>query len=179
VMLQTSQDALKDDPVMKMLRAFCEMASIKVRSLVKVVTIHNFSDTVVSTAKEVSAKYILVPWSGSGTVVVEEPPFPPTLQVFTELKRKQSIHTPVQHASFVQDLFSNATCNVLILIDRGLEITNINTASTTEPHFQGPSSILNFQQIYLPFFGGRDDREALEMVAGLARGEEVRVTVVR
>jgi len=43
VMLQTSQDALKDDPVMKMVRTFCEMASIKVRSLVKVSNINETS----------------------------------------------------------------------------------------------------------------------------------------
>jgi hypothetical protein len=176
-MLQTSQDALKDDPAMKMLREFCKLSSIKVRSLVKVVTMYNFSDTVVSAANQVSAKYILIPWNGSGTVLAE-PPSRPTQQVFTEFKRRQSIHTPVQHASFVQDLFSNATCTVLILIDRGSEVNNItNNASVS--HFQGPSSIQNFQQIYFPFFGGRDDREALEMVARLARGEEVRVTVVR
>lgn len=177
VMLQTSQDALKDDPVTKMLRTFCEMNKSKshVRSLSKVVTMNSFGDTLVKTSEQVNAKYILIPWSGSGSMI-EDMPIGPIQQAFGEHRqRRQSIHTPVQHANFIQDLLAGSTCTVLILVDRGLDVTSPSILSISN----GQTQVQTYQQIYLPYFGGPDDREALEIVIGLSAVPGVKINVIR
>jgi hypothetical protein len=173
VMLQTSQDALKDDPVTKMIRTYCEMNKTKshVRSMVKVVTLNAFGNTLIKTAEEVNAKYILVPWSGSGSII-EDVSIGPCRNV----SRRQSIHTPVQHVQFIQDLLAGSTCTVLILVDRGLDVTTPSIMSLTN---MTHVPIQTYQQIYFPYFGGSDDREALEIVIGLSQIDGVKINIIR
>lgn len=148
------------------------MESHDVRSLAKVVTMSAFADTLVTTAREVCAKYILIPWSGSGSLI--EDTVSPVQQLFVENKRRQSIHTPVQHANFLHDLLLKSPCSVLVLVDRGLEISRTNIRSTSIDEL-----VPSYQQIYLPFFGGASDREALEIVAKISRVTDLKVCVVR
>ena len=172
VMLQTSIDALRDDPVMKMFNVFGDITGLAVRGLIKVVTMDNFATTLIDTATEVNASLIIVPWSGSGSLV--EDTSTPLQQVFFEQRRRKSIHTPVQHANFIQDLLSSPTSTVLILVDRGLEVNQQKHRMSNVQRL-----VPSYQQIFLPFFGGLDDREALQIVVGISGLIGVRINVVR
>jgi hypothetical protein len=98
----------------------------------------------------------------------------PIMQLFYEKRRRPSIHTPIQHANFIQDLLSTPTTTVLILVDRGLELSS-NQARISNVHRLVPS----YQQIFFPFFGGRDDREALQILVGISGMTEVKINVIR
>jgi len=145
-----------------------------------------FGDTVASTAEDVNAKFILVPWTGSGSII-EDSPLNSIQHIFTEQNRRHSIHTSVKHANFIQDLFASSTCNVLILVDRGINMNIAATPNSSEPNqlfafmsqTSGIAGTCTFQHIYFPFFGGRDDRAILEMVSGVSGVDGVRITVVR
>jgi len=171
VMLQTSSEALRHDPVMKMLQTFCEITALDIRGLIKVVTIKNFADTINKTAVDVNASYIIVPWVGSGSLL-DEHHSSPVVQQFRELRRQQSMHTPVRHSNFIQELLTSAESAVLILVDRGLELVNSNKNSNEQ------RLVPYYQRIFFPFFGGPDDRAALEIVLGIS-GLNAMINIVR
>lgn len=132
----------------------------------------------VKTGEEVNAKYILIPWSGSGSII-EDAPITPIQQVFGEHRRRQSVFTPIQHSNFIHDLLSGSKCTVLVLIDRGLDVTSHSMLSLSSVGSQGSTIVQNYQQIYFPYFGGPDDREALEIVVGLAANIGVKINIIR
>jgi hypothetical protein len=68
-----------------------------------------------------------------------------------------------------QKVLKNAPCSVAVLVDRGF-----GNGSWTP----GPNGTVA-QRICLIFFGGPDDREALELVKKLAEHPVVKVTVIR
>jgi hypothetical protein len=173
-MLQTSSEALRDDPVMKMLQTFCEITSLDIRGFIKVVTVQNFAETLNKMAVEVNASYIVVPWAGSGSLVDDTTT--PVQELFLELRRQQSMHTPIQHFNFMQDLLSTAESSVLILIDRGLDMGN-SKKNRASIHVE--RLVPFYQRIFLPFFGGEDDRQALEIVLGISNQKSVVINIVR
>lgn len=70
------------------------------------------------------------------------------------------------YASFVRDVFAEASTDVALFLDRG----------TTAPP---PSTLPGQHHIFLPFFGGVDDRSALELVLQLVqRNAGVAATIV-
>ncbi|KAL6277876.1 hypothetical protein ACE6H2_021477 [Prunus campanulata] len=69
-----------------------------------------------------------------------------------------------------QKVLQNAPCSVAVLIDRGFGRPRSQTP--------GPTTILT-QRICIIFFGGPDDREALELGGRMAEHPAVKVTVVR
>lgn len=73
----------------------------------------------------------------------------------------------VIHSQFVRGVFSQATTDVALFVDRGtLDGTGIRGARTR-------------QHVFLPFFGGPDDRLALEFVIQICANSGIRGTVVR
>lgn len=76
------------------------------------------------------------------------------------------------YASFLRDLFASSSCDVGLFFDRGLAD---GTSSTVIP----PTSPGSKTNVFLPFFGGSDDRACLEIALQLAkRSPNISVTVV-
>ncbi|CAG8779178.1 27265_t:CDS:1, partial [Racocetra persica] len=73
---------------------------------------------------------------------------------------------------FIQDVFNNATvyASVGVFVDRGFGSTD-NTHTLPNP--------TGFLHVFVPFFGGADDREALNFVFRLLEYPNVSVNVVR
>ncbi|TYI33164.1 hypothetical protein ES332_A04G113100v1 [Gossypium tomentosum] len=69
-----------------------------------------------------------------------------------------------------QRVLKNAPCSVAVLVDRGFG----NGAQTP-----GPTATTTAQSVCILFFGGADDREALELGGRMAEHPAVKVTVVR
>ncbi|GMN47578.1 hypothetical protein TIFTF001_016744 [Ficus carica] len=70
-----------------------------------------------------------------------------------------------------QRVLKHAPCSVAVLIDRGL-----GNAGDKTP---GPNTYAITQQVCIVFFGGPDDREALELCGRMVEHPAVKVTVVR
>ncbi|OXV09774.1 hypothetical protein Egran_02464 [Elaphomyces granulatus] len=162
------------DPVVNTFRAFSQLNYIPSQGRVAVVPEYSFSDTIVDTAREVSADFLLIPWSDSGNLQeqdhfadrVGDAPYP----------------------AFVSGLLPRLPSGVGIFIDRAWTIPSarprppmrrtISTMSTqsTRSARQLPAACRN-QHLFLPFFGGPDDRFALRLVLQLAQNSSVTVTV--
>lgn len=69
-----------------------------------------------------------------------------------------------------QRVLKNAPCSVAVLVDRGFG----NGALTP-----GPTATTTAQSVCILFFGGADDREALELGGRMAEHPAVKVTIVR
>ena len=71
-----------------------------------------------------------------------------------------------------QRVLKNAPCSVAVLVDRGFGANTVHTP--------GPGLMVGVaQRICIVFFGGPDDREALELGGLMAEHPAVKVTVVR
>ncbi|KWU41557.1 hypothetical protein RHOSPDRAFT_22743, partial [Rhodotorula sp. JG-1b] len=128
----------------------------------------NWPETVARCAAETESDMVLVPWriggacedkTEMGNVVEAFIPNP-----FEALfGNAASGSTPSAHASgaplfaaFLRDLFLEASCDVGVLLD--------GTSST--PSLAPPASNMH---LFLPFFGGADDRACLELLVQLVR----------
>jgi len=74
------------------------------------------------------------------------------------------------HAHFVRSLFAKSSADVGLYVDN---TSHTDASSSTSVGMGGHNTIL------FPFFGGPDDRAALDMVAGFCRNTGVRGIIVR
>jgi Kef-type K+ transport system membrane component KefB len=167
------------DPVVNTFRAFSQLNHIPSQGRVAVVPEYSFADTIVEMAREVSADFLLLPWSDTGNVHEQDP--------FTD----RMGDTP--YPAFVSALLPRLPSGVGIFIDRAWAIPSARprppsmrrTISAMSVHSTRsarqrpvlPAACRN-QHLFLPYFGGRDDRYALRLVLRLAQNSSVTVTVV-
>jgi len=78
----------------------------------------------------------------------------------------------VIHSQFVRGVFSQATTDVALFVDQ-------NTLDSVSIVGGGGGGGMQQQHVFLPFFGGPDDRLALEFVVQVCANPRIRGTVVR
>ncbi|CAA7270692.1 unnamed protein product [Cyclocybe aegerita] len=77
----------------------------------------------------------------------------------------------ITHSQFVRGVFSQATTDVALFVDQ----STLDSSSLVGAAYDGAYQ----QHIFLPFFGGPDDRLALEFVVQICANPRIRGTVVR
>lgn len=186
VMLSANQAALQNDPITKLLKTFCEVTNKanQVEGVVKVVTMQMFGRVLAQVGEKLNARYILLPWSGSGSMVEDKGGnvggIMRPVSVMASARRRQSIHTAQQHSSFFMDLLQEAERQtVVIFVDRGGAVVPVQVGEEDVRREIGREVWGRGKQIFLPFFGGKDDREALDIVMGLEGARKWRIQVVR
>jgi len=110
---------------------------------------------------------VIVPWAaGASTRADDEgPAVNPFSNLFSYDKLAAAERSP-QYANFVRQIFLNASYDVALFLDRGI--------------FGAPSAIPSGRQhIFAPFFGGPDDRAALELVVQMCQHPGVTASIVR
>ncbi|CAG8535856.1 19660_t:CDS:1 [Racocetra fulgida] len=158
-------ETILHDPIMNMFSALSQVSSVKVDAKLSVAAQKEFCQEIIDKVQDADINLVIIPWSGAGEIVdtpIENKDHAP--------REKKS--TSPQVAGFVQDVFNAATvyANVGVFVDRGFGSTD-NTRA-----LPNPSGYLN---IFIPFFGGADDREALTFAFRLLEYPNVNVTVVR
>jgi len=166
------------DPVVNTFRAFSQLNYIPSQGRVAVVPEYSFPDTIVEMAREVSADFLLLPWSDSGNVH-EQDPFADRLG-------------DAPYPAFVSALLPRLSSGVGIFIDRARTISSTRprppsmrrtvsamSVQSTRSARQRPvlPAACRNQHLFLPFFGGPDDRFALRLILQLAQNSSVTVTV--
>ncbi|GAA5821255.1 hypothetical protein JCM10212_004220 [Sporobolomyces blumeae] len=145
----------------------------------------NFAQTVSDRAERNQSQMVVVPWT-LGTQRQEEENViasylpNPFEHIFGNTKASgpsSSIQPDSSlYASFLRDLFASAHCDVSIFFDRAA------SSSSPSPRIGSPAWPLPTStrtRVFLPFFGGSDDRACLEMAVQLAtRSPLIDVTVV-
>jgi len=190
VMRSSNADTLiNTDPLLNIFSTFGDLNGISVSSSLAIVTYDDLSSSVTEHAQRHRSQLVLVPWlppqhstehggmtvtSGDGAEATPSSPKVATAYManpFETLFRGSGSganQSPsALHSHFVRNIFASAKTDVALYIDR---------------HHPGesPLPMLNSQQhIFLPFFGGPDDRLALDFVVQLCAHPRVTATVAR
>lgn len=165
VMISAEADfVLQTDPIVSVLRTFGTLNRVPVKASISVVNYEEYSNSVARHVDESSSQMLLVPWK---VAMSEDAAGSSGFNPFDHLF-KRTIATDhsseVVNSHYIRKIFAGTRADVCLIIDRGL-----STSGT-------PSN----QHIFLPFFGGPDDRLALSFVVQLCTGDSgVTATVVR
>jgi hypothetical protein len=171
-LLKTSAtDALlHSDPLIAIFRTFAELNGLPVSASLSIEPFESFATSVAEHVRVVGTQLVLVPWLPSALTPDNNNPSEPgphkatpdrSGTPFDALFRKDR-STSLPHSRFVRNIFAHAGTNVALLIGRA------------------PFAAVRGQtHVFLPFFGGPDDRLALDFVMQLCANPRVRATVVR
>ena len=170
---QEAESLMRSDPVISIFRTFGHLNRLLVSTALSVVNYDDFSTAVANHVRDSESDMLIVPWwrlsrfdngeQGQGS------PQNPFDSVFGK-----SVGTDLTSAMVYTDLirriFLRSPADVALFVDRGVSSVN-------------PSSYMvdggSVQHLFLPFFGGPDDRLALSFVVQLCGNPNVTATVVR
>ena len=166
VMKSSATDSLlHTDPLIAVFHAFAELNGLPVSSALSIVPFNALATSVAEHVSAVSTQLVLVPWllSAQGSEILDTGT-PSAAQdrssPFDSLIRADR-STSLVHSQFVRGVFAQAGTNVALLFGHA------------------PFSIREQTHLFLPFFGGPDDRLALDFVVQLCANPRVSATVVR
>ncbi|QRW20976.1 Sodium/hydrogen exchanger family [Rhizoctonia solani] len=149
---------LTRDPLLTVFRTFAELEDIPVASSLSVVSHEGFATSVTEHSVKNGDEMVVVSWT------------PGTSQTTAHGQSTTGVNETAAssgiHSHFLRGLFVKSSVDVALFIDRG-------------PGGQSLGGTGGVQHLFLPFFGGPDDRLALSFVAQLCKHPLVSATVVR
>lgn len=171
---QSADTLVHSDPILAIFRTFGYLNRLVVSTALAVVGFEEFAPYIASFAQQASSELVILPWS-SGTPLGDEVPAegsstPSTTTVhgpFDSLfgqTRNGPQNASVVQTQFFRKMFAASTTDVALYIDRGLSQSD-----------DGQGGL----HIFLPFFGGPDDRLALSFVVQLCMNSAIAAIVVR
>lgn len=166
---KVAETLIYNDPVVSVFRTFGYLNHLLVSAALSVVNHDEFSDAIAKHVIESESQMVIIPWSRGTTSVVEDDqahngasnPFDGIFHRTTTQDQTSS----VVYSEFIRNVFATAPSHVALFVDRGLS-TPYNGATSS-------------QHLFLPFFGGPDDRLALSFLVQLCQNTSVEATVVR
>lgn len=195
VMKSSVADSLiHTDPLLNVFRAFGELNNFPVSSSLSIVPWTGLGQSVAEHARDISSQLVLVPWLPPSVPVIhhhtdhQQHPGNTTFTTNTNTSSTNAASTPTAsssnsqnpfdtifnfgiteqsasalHAQFVRSIFSRSKVDVALYVDRG---------SVGPGHHRR-------QRIFMPFFGGPDDRLALALVVQLCSNPWITAKVTR
>ncbi|KAI0053661.1 cation/H+ exchanger [Auriscalpium vulgare] len=171
---QVAGSLVHNDPVLSVFRTFGRLNRFPVSASLAVVSHDEFSTNIADHARESGSQMVIVPWSLPVSPSSDDPthgpssvpaPYNPFDALFYRASGREHV-SPVVYSQLVRKIFAHSPTDVALFVDRGLSVDS-NATTTAYPH------------IFLPFFGGPDDRLALTFVVQLCANEAISATVVR
>ena len=167
---QSTDTLIRNDPVLSIFRTFGRLNHFSMSAFLSVINHDEFSVQVVDHARERGSQVIVIPWllaSHMAEVSASDhtaPSYSPFDSLFSKTSGRDETASLILRSQFIRRVFASSASDVALFIDRGL---STDSGSTIYPH------------IFLPFFGGPDDRLALSFVVQLCMHGAVSATVVR
>ena len=164
---QEAESLMRSDPVISIFRTFGYLNRLLVSTALSVVNYDDFSTAVADHVRESESEMVIVPWcrvaraDGEGQDVAQNP--------FDSVFGKSAgadITSAVVYTDFIRKIFLRSPADVALFVDRSV---------SGLPSYTGATE----QHLFLPFFGGPDDRLALSFVVQLCGNPNVTATVVR
>jgi hypothetical protein len=167
-----ADDVIARDPLLGVFRTFGHLNRIPVSSTLSILQLDEFSSTVNAHAKHTNADLVVIPWSSgrAGIAAVDnegEQAVPHNaLETLFGKNPVQDKAASEQYSQFIRQVFAECTSDVALYFDR----------DTLSPiHTNG----IYGQHVFLPFFGGPDDRLALSFVVQLCSHPAITASVIR
>lgn len=165
VMMSAESDyVLQTDPLVSVFRTFGALNRVPVKANISVVNYDEFSDSVARHVEQSSSQMLMVPLKVTGdSHTASSTGFNPFDHLFKRTITTDR-STEMVNSHYIRKVFAGTKADVCLVIDRGL-----SASGTPDDH-----------HIFLPFFGGPDDRLALSLVVQLCAGDYgVTASVVR
>ncbi|KAI1100102.1 K+/H+ antiporter 1 [Jackrogersella minutella] len=185
VMMVTEGDEYsRRDPVVNAFRTFSQLHDVAVSGNVVTAPEDSYARTVVAQASTQESDFVLIPWSEVGSTKDDQSiPF----RVSPEDR-----FSGKAHLDFIQTAFTKAVCNTGVFIGNGfggvaptdkhrptLPRTVSNVSMRSHREAASPPIADKSHNIFFPYLGGVDDREALRFVLQLAKNPLVTVLIAR
>jgi hypothetical protein len=183
-------ELLQRDPLVAALRTFARLHRVPVTTAtLSVIPQEEFPNKICERADEVGADLVLLPWNTSLHPVVEAtaptrpsegPSYNPFDAVFSKSSSPNNASTErsstLGYAQFVRKVFAMSSVDVALF----LESDGSGFASNEEADDERKLTVSG-QHIFFPYFGGPDDRLALDLVIQLCgnAGGVLQASVVR
>ncbi|KAG1774484.1 Sodium/hydrogen exchanger family-domain-containing protein [Suillus placidus] len=177
IMKSSAVDALiHTDPVLGVFRTFGELNDIRISLSLSIVPYEDMSKAIFDHAIRHGSELILLQWLPLSSIIsgdtAEDPCSPHSTRIElnsfeTFLGSSTGTSNPAAaiHSQFVRRILAESNTDVALFIDPGTSLSGT-----------GPGSA---HHIFSPFFGGPDDRLALEFVMQLCTNPRISATVVR
>jgi len=166
-----AEDLLVTDPILNVYKMFGRLNDLEIHPSLKIVPYDELSSVVADHADQTDSGMILVPWlpgteSWSEDTTVRTPHSGHRNNPFDALLRVARPASAL-HSHFVRGVFLHASVDVAVFVDQ--------MPSESAPQLTG-----KMHHLFLPFFGGPDDRLALEFVMHLCqKNPDISATIVR
>ncbi|RIA89541.1 Sodium/hydrogen exchanger family-domain-containing protein [Glomus cerebriforme] len=159
------EEAMLHDPIINVFRMFGRLNLLKIEADLSIAPFQNFSKHIAESVRDTGSEMVIIPWNGLGAII--DDPSNPFNSFEETLVPREKKDTSPQVANFVQGVYNEVNANIGFLIDRGLGVGSRTGLGGTDIH------------VYLPFFGGIDNRAALSFVVRLLKNSNVTATVIR
>ncbi|KAJ7879936.1 Sodium/hydrogen exchanger family-domain-containing protein [Mycena olivaceomarginata] len=177
-----SETLLLSDPLLAIFRMFGQLHDLSISTALSIVTFDDLAYSVTEHARNNNSDLIVLPWlptasahpeAALGHHEHEAMPQTPSARTpgahsnnpFDALFKTSDKSASALHAQFVRGVFSRASTDVALFVDQELSI---------------PARVAGSKQhLFMIFFGGPDDRLALEFVVQLCASPNVTATVLR
>lgn len=165
-----TETLISTDPLVGVFKMFAEQSDMPVSASLSVVSHDEWAHAVAEHAERHGSQLVLIPWippSSGPTAAPTEPgtpgakPEPNPFDTFFGLSSKDNAASTLC-SHFVRGVFRHSKTDVALFVDLG------DNAGTSGP-----------QHVLCPFFGGADDRLALELVVQLCMNPRMSATVIR
>jgi hypothetical protein len=165
---QEADSLIHNDPVVSVFRTFGYLNRLVVSASLSVVNHEEFPTAIATHVKDSGSQMVVLPWARGATTVSDElastggarNPFDGIFHKTTTSDQTSS----VVYSEYIRQVFLTAPSDVALFVDRG-----------GPSHYTGHAD----QHLFLPFFGGPDDRLALNFLVQLCANPSVKATVVR
>lgn len=171
------------DPLVNTFRTVGHMHNLAVSGEVTVLPESSFSEALTSKAMDQESDFLLLPWSETGSMSE-------TQQISSDSASKKLATS--SYISFISSALKRTPCNTAVFINRNFGGASAPKSSERSGLFRTRSAVsLNSgrlnpsvpvtdrsHHIFLPYFGGPDDRFALRLVLQMAENEEVTATII-
>jgi hypothetical protein len=166
---QLADTVAATDPVLSVYKTFGFLNRLVVSAVLSVVSHDEFTFSINRHIEESKSHMVILPWSRAAPTgdahgaAHSGNPFDRTAHKAVTQNQADAI----VYSEFIRRVFSSAPTNVALFVDSGYSTPYAGDGNTTTTH------------LFLPFFGGPDDRLALSFVVQLCRNASVKATVVR
>jgi hypothetical protein len=153
-------EILRTDDALQLFKQFGRLRGLHVNPHIAVVEEMQYPESVSQYASELGSEMVLIPWTVP-THIEDAEIHSEGVTPFDNIFASQA-GSPI-YTHFIRRVFNEAKSDTALFVDRGF-------GSTFTPGIN--------QHIFLPFFGGRDDRLALRFVVQLCHNPNVTATIV-
>ncbi|KAG6840786.1 hypothetical protein C0991_004326 [Blastosporella zonata] len=178
---------LRTDPLLAVFKMFGQLNALPIIPAISIVPYDDLAYSVAEHAANHDSDMVMLPWLPP-SVTAPAPSAAPDLPTPSQPATPRAVasHNPfdiffksgvpggaaekttaIIHSQFVRGVFAHARTDVAVFIDRSVYGVSIGAEGSGTQH------------LFLPFFGGPDDRLALDFVVQVCENESVSATVVK